>query len=90
MTALGCISLVKMIGVRVGYQDHVHVPEPRIGGTGDCVAGIVKNSDPGGVFEKQGSIEGAKLTRALPERCDPDVLSVSQRVTEGNDETEKH
>jgi hypothetical protein len=51
--------------MRVGYENDVHLTEPRICAAGNGVARIVQNSDAGRVFEQQGSIEKAKLVRAL-------------------------
>jgi hypothetical protein len=69
-----------MIGMRVTHQDDVHITQPGICAAGNCRAGVIKDSDAGGVFKQQGSIEEAKLARALPQRCDLDVLAVGYRA----------
>jgi hypothetical protein len=55
-----------VIDMRMTHENGVHVSQPGIAAAGDCIAGIVKNPDAGGVFKQQGSVEEAKLSRALP------------------------
>src|SRR6266849_2803839 len=70
------LEISEMIEMRVTQQNNVYFPKYGICAAGYRVPGIVKDPDPGRIFKEQSAVEGAKLTRALPDGSDLDVLGV--------------
>jgi hypothetical protein len=68
------VTVADVIAVHVADQQHVHLAEPRVVGTGHRAPGIVEDPGAGRILEQQGTVEAAELAVVAAERGHPDDI----------------